>query len=232
MRKEAVPRSRRDGITIIITITSRSEDSAFGLCGSWGGGRPAGTHAGGAREAGVGWFCSCKGSGGRRKERAGDARWLGVGSGVGGERIEPEGTTFEAGFGPGDPSSARARDCMRPFQIIFNPTSAAELARMPKELQLQILGNFRGLPLEVMSTDLEQYGRMERNGRTLHRFRIGDYRVYFERHELGVVVHRILNRNTLKDFLFRSSLPTGEDGVLQENPKFWELIEAARGARG
>ena len=23
---------------------------------------------------------------------------------------------------------------MRPFQIIFNPTSAAELARMPKEL--------------------------------------------------------------------------------------------------
>ncbi len=121
---------------------------------------------------------------------------------------------------------------MRPFQIIFNPTSAAELARMPKELQLQILGNFRGLPLEVMSTDLEQYGRMERNGRTLHRFRIGDYRVYFERHELGVVVHRILNRNTLKDFLFRSSLPTGEDGVLQENPKFWELIEAARGARG
>src|SRR5437660_1586167 len=34
---------------------------------------------------------------------------------------------------------------MRPFQIIFNPTSAAELAQMPKELQLQILGEFRGL---------------------------------------------------------------------------------------
>jgi mRNA-degrading endonuclease RelE of RelBE toxin-antitoxin system len=119
---------------------------------------------------------------------------------------------------------------MRPFQIIFNPTSAAELARMPKELQLQILGDFRGIPLEVMSTDLEHFGRLERTGRTLHRFRIGDYRVYFERHELGIVIHRILNRNTLKDFLFRSSLPTGEDEALQENPKFWELIEAARGA--
>ena len=34
--------------------------------------------------------------------------------------------------------------------------------------------------------------------------------------------------NTLKDFLFRSSLPTGEDAALQDNPKFWELIEAAR----
>ena len=117
---------------------------------------------------------------------------------------------------------------MRPFQIIFNPTSAAELARMPKDLQLDILGEFRGLPQEVMSTDLEHFGKLERAGRTMHRFRIGDYRIYFERHELGVVVHRILSKNTLKDFLFRSSLPIGEDEALQDNPKFWDLIEAAR----
>ena len=117
---------------------------------------------------------------------------------------------------------------MRPFQIIFNPTSAAELARMPKELQLSILGEFRGLPQEVMSTDLERFGKLERAGKTMHRFRLGDYRIYFERHELGLVVHRILSRNSLKDFLFRSSLPVGEDEARQENPKFWELIESAR----
>jgi mRNA-degrading endonuclease RelE of RelBE toxin-antitoxin system len=117
---------------------------------------------------------------------------------------------------------------MRPFQIIFNPTSAAELARMPKELQLHILGEFRGLPQEVLSTELERFGKLERAGRTLHRFRLGDYRVYFERHELGLVVHRILSRNTLKDFLYRSSLPIGEDAALQDNPKFWEMIESAR----
>jgi mRNA-degrading endonuclease RelE of RelBE toxin-antitoxin system len=117
---------------------------------------------------------------------------------------------------------------MRPFQIIFNPISAGELSRMPKDLQLDILGEFRGLPQEVMSTELERFGKLERTGRTMHRFRLGDYRIYFERHELGVLVHRILSKNTLKDFLFRSSLPTGEDEALQENPKFWELIEAAR----
>ena len=61
----------------------------------------------------------------------------------------------------------------------------------------------------------------------LHRFRIGDYRVYFERHELGVLVYRIMNKNTLKDFLYRSNLPIPEDQALQQNPKFWELIEAA-----
>lgn len=98
---------------------------------------------------------------------------------------------------------------------------------MPKELQLQILGDFRGLPQQVLGTELDQFGKLEYGKRVLHRFRLGDYRVYFERHELGVLVHRILNRHTLKDFLFRSGLQA-EDETLQENPKFWELIAAAK----
>jgi mRNA-degrading endonuclease RelE of RelBE toxin-antitoxin system len=114
------------------------------------------------------------------------------------------------------------------FQIIFNPTSAAELAKMPRELQLHILGEFRGLPQEVLKSEPNHFGELERAGKTLQRFRLGDYRVYFERHELGVVVHRILSRNTLKDFLYRSNLPIGEDEALQQNPKFWEMIESAR----
>jgi mRNA-degrading endonuclease RelE of RelBE toxin-antitoxin system len=120
---------------------------------------------------------------------------------------------------------------MRIFQIIFNPTSAAELARMPKELQLQILGEFRGVPAEVLSNELDRFGKLRRGGKTLHRFRVGDFRLYFERHDLGLVVHRILHRNTLKDFQFRSNLPLGEDEALQDNPKFWELIEEASRGR-
>jgi mRNA-degrading endonuclease RelE of RelBE toxin-antitoxin system len=117
---------------------------------------------------------------------------------------------------------------MSAFQIIFPPTAATELARMPKDLQLQILGDFRGLPQHVIGSELDDFGKLESDGHTLHRFRIGDYRVYFERHTLGVLVHRILSRHTLKDFFFRSGIKTGEDQVLQENPKFWELIEAAK----
>ncbi|NOS72268.1 MAG: hypothetical protein HOP33_20375 [Verrucomicrobia bacterium] len=120
---------------------------------------------------------------------------------------------------------------MTPFQIIFTPTSAAEVARMPKELQLQILGEFRGLPQQVIGTELDDFGKLERGGRTLHRFRIGDFRVYFERHELGVLVHRILSRNTLKDFMYRSGLKVEEDEALQQNPKFWEMIESAKTAK-
>jgi mRNA-degrading endonuclease RelE of RelBE toxin-antitoxin system len=120
---------------------------------------------------------------------------------------------------------------MTPFQIIFTPASAAEVARLPKELQLQILGDFRGLPQQVIGTELDDFGKLERGGRILHRFRVGDYRVYFERHELGVLVHRILNKNTLKDFMYRSGLKVEEDEALQQNPKFWEMIESARTAK-
>ncbi len=122
------------------------------------------------------------------------------------------------------------RHLMNTFQIIFTPNSAAELGRMPKELQLQILGEFRGLPQHVRDEPPEDFGQLERDGHILHRFRVGDYRVYFERHQLGVLIHRILSRHTLKDFFFRSGLKTGEDETLQENPKFWELIRTAKGA--
>lgn len=101
---------------------------------------------------------------------------------------------------------------------------------MPKELQLQILGEFRGLPQQVLNTEMDDFGKLERAGRVLLRFRVADYRVYFERHDLGVVVHRILNRHTLKDFLFRSGLKMEEDEALQQNPKFWEMIEVAKTA--
>ena len=112
------------------------------------------------------------------------------------------------------------------FQIIFNPTSAAELAGMPKDLQLQILGEFRGLPEEVRISGF--YGRLEHGVKSLHRYRVGNYRVYFECHELGVVVHRIFSRNTLKDFFFRNvNMTQEEDDALAENPDFWEMIDEA-----
>lgn len=112
------------------------------------------------------------------------------------------------------------------FQIIFNPTSASELAAMPKDLQLQILGEFRGLPDEVRASGF--YGKLQRGVKTLHRYRVGNYRVYFECHELGVVVHRIFSRNTLNDFFFRNAQMTqDEDEQLAENPEFWAMIEEA-----
>ena len=110
------------------------------------------------------------------------------------------------------------------FQIIFNPTSAAELAAMPKDLQLEILGEFKG----VGSGQQEGFAELAKGQKSLQRYRLGNYRIYFEPHELGVVVHRILSRNTVKDFFFRNVRMTkDEDALLAENPDFWRMIDEA-----
>jgi len=110
------------------------------------------------------------------------------------------------------------------FQVIFNPTSAGELAAMPKDLQLEILGGFKG----AVAGQREGFGELARGRQSLQRFRLGNYRIYFEPHELGVVVHRILSRNTLKDFFFRNvRMMQDEDEALAENPEFLRMIEEA-----
>ena len=43
---------------------------------------------------------------------------------------------------------------------------------MPKDLQLFILGEFRGLPQGVVES--ERFGKLERDGRILHRLRLAD----------------------------------------------------------
>ena len=113
------------------------------------------------------------------------------------------------------------------FQIIFNPTSAAELAAMPKDLQLEILGEFKG----EAAGQQEGFAELAKGHKSLNRYRLGNYRIYFEPHKLGVVVHRILSRNTVKDFFFRNVRMTkDEDALLAENPDFWRMIDEAAAA--
>jgi mRNA-degrading endonuclease RelE of RelBE toxin-antitoxin system len=111
------------------------------------------------------------------------------------------------------------------FQIIFNELSAAELSALPKLMQLSLLSEFQILPEDLDQLDGDRFGCIERNGKKLYRYRASDYRIYFERCPEGVTVHRILHKNTLSDFLFRSKLPTGEDDQLSRTKGFWKLID-------
>ncbi len=111
------------------------------------------------------------------------------------------------------------------FHIVFNNTSAAELTALPKPLQLEVMSSFNLSAKDLIKSDNEKFGRLEREGRELFRLRANDYRIYFEQTSKGIEVHRILHKNTLTDFLFRSDLPVVEDEELQKNPKFWKLID-------
>ncbi|HLB32734.1 MAG TPA: hypothetical protein VJK54_00705 [Chthoniobacterales bacterium] len=114
------------------------------------------------------------------------------------------------------------------FQVIFNPISAAEMSSLPKELQLDLLAEFQVLPEDLDKLGGEQFGTIRREGRTLYRYRCLDYRIYFESHTQGLLIHRVLHKNTLRDFLFRSKLPMTEDEQVADAGAFWQLIDAAK----
>ena len=118
------------------------------------------------------------------------------------------------------------------FQIIFNALSAAELSNLPKLLQLNLLGEFQVLPEDLDKLDGDKFGCIERHGKKLYRFRASDYRIYFEPCPQGVTVHRILHKNTVSDFLFRSKLPLpAEDVQLGKTQAFWTLIDEGAKAK-
>ena len=118
------------------------------------------------------------------------------------------------------------------FQIIFNEISAAEISRLPTPMQLDLLSEFKVEPEDLEESDGERFGSIERDGKTLYRFRAHDYRIYFAVEGGNVVVYRVLHKNTFQDFLYRATnLPLSEDEALRDSKHFWELIEEGQNAR-
>ncbi len=117
------------------------------------------------------------------------------------------------------------------FQIVFNEISAAEISRLGTLEQLELLDEFKVSEKDLDQLDGDRFGKIEREGKMLYRFRAKDYRFYFEVKDGAVVVHRVLHKGTFSDFLFRSKMPLAEDEALAESKHFWKLIDEGRNAR-
>ena len=98
------------------------------------------------------------------------------------------------------------------------------MSSLPKDLQLDLLAEFQFMPDDLGSLDGANFGKIQRDGRTLHRFRSSDHRIYFERHAEGILIHRVLHKNTIRDFLFRSKLPMTDDDQGESTDQFWKMI--------
>ncbi len=117
-------------------------------------------------------------------------------------------------------------------QIAFNEISAAEISTIPPHAALKLFDAFR-VTEDVLRNAEEAdaqapFGLVEHEGKTIYRFRTPDYRIYFTvEPDKTVVVQRVLHANSLKDFLFRSSIVEldDEDRVLGRTRSFWKFID-------
>ena len=123
------------------------------------------------------------------------------------------------------------------FQVIFNEISAAEISQLPTLSQLELLNEFQVSPedLEDIENQGEEapFGAIKREGKTLYRYRAQDLRIYFEVADCNdaIIVHRVLNRNSFTDFLYRATNLSVEDDDLSQSKHFWKLIEEGERAR-
>ncbi len=117
------------------------------------------------------------------------------------------------------------------LQIVFNEISAAEISALGTLEQLELLEEFRVTEKDLNDIGNEHFGKIERDGHVLYRFRAKDYRFYFEVKDGSVIVHRVLHKNSFSDFLFRAKMPLGEDEALASSKHFWKLIEEGRNAK-
>ncbi len=117
------------------------------------------------------------------------------------------------------------------FQIVFNEISAAELSSLDTLEQLELLDEFKVGKEDLENLEGDRFGKIERDGTVLYRFRAKEYRFYFEVKEGLVIVHRVLHRGTFSDFLFRSKMPLAEDEQLADSKHFWKLIDEGRNAK-
>lgn len=112
------------------------------------------------------------------------------------------------------------------LQIVFNEISAAELSRLPVQVQFQLLEALNVQPDGIDEESLaKRFGVLERHGKKLYRCRAGEYRIYFAVHEGMVRIHRVVHKNTFEDFLVRSNLAGNEDEALAQSKNFWQLID-------
>lgn len=117
------------------------------------------------------------------------------------------------------------------FQIVFNEISAAEISQLDTLEQLELFDEFKVSQADLDALDGDRFGKIERDGKTLYRFRTKDWRLYFEVKDDAVVVHRVLHKGTFSDWVFRSKIPLAEDEELAESKHFWKLIDEGRAAR-
>jgi len=116
--------------------------------------------------------------------------------------------------------------------IVFNEISAREIPSLPTLQQLESLSEFRVYserPRKPETTNVSASWSARTFFIPLPVQRPPDF---FSVEELKVLVHRVLHKNSFRDFLYRGGMKVrDEDEALSDAGGIWELIDEGENSR-
>lgn len=112
------------------------------------------------------------------------------------------------------------------FQVTFSDQSMSVLNKLETLKQMQVIEQLSGLSSKALEAPKGALGRFNRNGKTLYRLRVEDFRMYFEIQGNTLYCNYILQPHTWADFAFRSKLPVNEDQLVEQEQSFWQYLES------
>jgi mRNA interferase RelE/StbE len=115
------------------------------------------------------------------------------------------------------------------YQVTFSEQSLAEIDKLSKERQLEMVSSIGDLAAKAFKGDGDGVPTFHRDGRTFHRLKIDTFRIYVEKVDpSSLVCHYILPQHTLADFLFRAKFPVSEEQMVEQHSSFWKYLESLR----
>ncbi len=88
------------------------------------------------------------------------------------------------------------------FQVTFSEQSLDELNSLSQANQLYLMEKLSSLTSDILSGENSSVGRFNRNGKIFFRLRIDDFRVYFEKIDISLHCHFILQKKFVKRFSY------------------------------
>lgn len=111
------------------------------------------------------------------------------------------------------------------FQVNFSNRAIVELNKLGKLEQLEIMEALGGVTPKRLAEDGTDLGRFGRDGRTLYRLRVGDWRIYFEAEGDRLTVAFILHKRSIADFVVRFKLPVNDEAEIENHKSFRDYLD-------
>ncbi len=112
------------------------------------------------------------------------------------------------------------------FQVNFTNRAMVELNKLGKLEQMEIVDALSGVTPRRLLEDAAGFGRFDRDGRTLYRLRVEDWRVYFGAEGDTLLVRYVLHRKTLGDFVIRFKLPVHDEQAIEDHKSFRDYLDS------